>query len=242
MDDSPDNQVIIGFFLGAAGALVDYADNGEQGVDKAMLGDYSVVLMDIQMPVMDGFEATKAIRLGGPPKSEIPIVALTANATRKDFEKCLAAGMNDCIAKPFTPDDLFRILIKHTLPPQVIAPASSGEKLAHTQVDLSYLKSVGNGNPDFIKEMISTFQESIPERIDEIRLLVKDKQWRNLAKEMHKIKPTLMMIGLKSLRAEVMVLEELLNGSQPEGLGERILKVADDLNNALDSLKVKSEE
>ena len=81
--------------------------------------------------------------------------------------------------------------------------------------------------------MISTFQESIPERIDEIRLLVKDEQWRSIAKALHKIKPTLMMIGLKDLREEVMILEDLLGGNQPEVLGKRILQVADELNNAL---------
>ena len=68
--------------------------------------------MDIQMPVMDGYETTKAIRLMETPQRNVPIVALTANATKADVEKCIAAGMDDYLPKPFTPDDLYRKLFK----------------------------------------------------------------------------------------------------------------------------------
>ena len=97
VDDSPDNQTVIGFFLGAAGAQVDYADNGAEGVEKAMSGNYNVVLMDIQMPELDGYEATKQLRSLG---FKTPIVALTAHALKEERERCLSVGCTDHFTKP----------------------------------------------------------------------------------------------------------------------------------------------
>ncbi len=97
VDDAPDNQTVIGLFLGLAGANVDFADNGEEGVKKAMAGDYNVVLMDIQMPIVDGYEATKRLRSQGFLK---PIIALTAHAMKEERDRCLNAGCTDHFTKP----------------------------------------------------------------------------------------------------------------------------------------------
>lgn len=97
VDDSPDNQILIGFFLSSAGASVDYADNGELGMKKALVGDYSMVLMDIQMPDMDGYEATRRLRKCG---FEKPIVAVTALALQEFRDLSLCAGCNDHFTKP----------------------------------------------------------------------------------------------------------------------------------------------
>jgi CheY-like chemotaxis protein len=82
---------------------VDIAENGKIGVDKFRNGDYDVILMDIQMPVMNGLEATAAIR----EFSQVPIIALTANASRQEAERCIKAGCDDYLAKPFKPQDLY---------------------------------------------------------------------------------------------------------------------------------------
>lgn len=176
---------------------IETAENGYVALEKIKSAVFDVVLMDIQMPVMDGFEATKAIRSGEPPKSEVPIIALTANATRKDIEKCLAAGMNDCVPKPFTPDDLLRILIKY-----------SDRKIAYREkttiptinpkpaIDLIYLRTISNDNPEFINDMIDTFLEAMPKSIHEIKYLSNSKRWDALAKAIHKIRPSLIMMGL----------------------------------------------
>jgi PAS domain S-box-containing protein len=116
VDDSPDNQVIIGFFLGAAGASVDYADNGEQGVDKAMLGDYNMVLMDIQMPEVDGYEATRRLRSRG---FEKPIVALTAHALKEERDRCLSAGCNDHFTKPVDRSKLITLVERYSAPDSI---------------------------------------------------------------------------------------------------------------------------
>ena len=93
---------------------VDHAENGKIGLDRVQemgAGYYDVVLMDIQMPVMDGYEATRAIRdLDGEYYKSLAIVAMSANAYDEDVQACLAAGMNDHIAKPFDPGELLKIL------------------------------------------------------------------------------------------------------------------------------------
>ena len=86
--------------------LVEVAENGVIAVEKVTYGDFDIILMDIQMPVMNGYEATRVIRNLSNGKSEVPIVAMTANVMQEEVEKCYSAGMNDFIGKPFDSDDL----------------------------------------------------------------------------------------------------------------------------------------
>jgi CheY-like chemotaxis protein len=238
VEDNDINRLYASSILKSLECKLETAENGYVAIEKLKTGLFHVVLMDIQMPVMDGFEATKAIRSWDPPKSQIPIIALTANATRNDIEKCLAAGMNDCIAKPFTPEDLFRILIKHGSHKQ--APVTSPQRTATTvpppPLDLSYLTSVASGNTDFVREMITTLQESIPKSIDQIKSSAMEMEWGELAKGIHKIKPALTMMGRKDLREEAILLEDLLVNNQTASVTERILLFVQELNMVLDSL------
>lgn len=97
VDDAPDNQTILGYFLEAEGAQVDFADNGNQGVEKALAGDYNLVLMDIQMPDIDGYEATQMLRKQG---YSTPIIALTAHAMKEERERSLKVGCSEHLTKP----------------------------------------------------------------------------------------------------------------------------------------------
>jgi two-component system sensor histidine kinase/response regulator len=109
VEDARLNQVVAIGLMGDARLTVDIAENGEIAVRMVQAGDYDLVLMDMQMPVMNGIDATKAIR-SIPGLALLPIVAMTANAMPGDRERCLAAGMNDHITKPIDPDELFRVL------------------------------------------------------------------------------------------------------------------------------------
>ncbi len=124
VEDSPINQEVAVSLLESAGLQVDLADNGVQAVEKACATDYDLILMDMQMPVMDGLEATMAIRRSG--RTQVPIVAMTANAFGEDRQRCLDAGMNDHLPKPVDPAMLYSKLL-HWLPegqaPAAAAPA-----------------------------------------------------------------------------------------------------------------------
>ena len=110
-EDNPINQEVARALLEEVGLHVDAADDGVQALQKAMANEYDVILMDMQMPHMDGIAATRAIR-GLPAKTSIPIIAMTANAFAEDREACLAAGMNDHVAKPVDPDRLYATLLQ----------------------------------------------------------------------------------------------------------------------------------
>jgi two-component system sensor histidine kinase/response regulator len=112
VEDNELNQEIATEILEAAGCAVSLAMDGAQAVGMVRVADFDLVLMDVQMPVMDGLIATREIRaLHG--RSAMPIIAMTANAMAEDRERCLAAGMDDYITKPIDPDAMFAILRKH---------------------------------------------------------------------------------------------------------------------------------
>lgn len=100
-----------------ANVTIDIAENGKIAVEKISAGDYAVVLMDVQMPVMDGYEAARTIRLlENKQKSKIPIVAMTASVIKSEVDRCYENGMDDFIAKPFEPKDLRNKILKYATP------------------------------------------------------------------------------------------------------------------------------
>ncbi len=124
-EDNPINQEVAAAVLLELGVRVDVADNGEAAVRMAEATAYDLILMDVQMPVMDGLRATAAIRQL-PGRAAVPIVAMTANAFSEDRARCLAAGMNDHLAKPVEPDQLERCVLRWMPPlPAHAAPAGS---------------------------------------------------------------------------------------------------------------------
>ena len=122
VEDNKINQLVASETLLSAGYRVAVADNGEEALAQVDLGGIDLVLMDCQMPVLDGFETTRSIRTTERDKGilvprQLPIIALTANTAKGDREKCLVSGMNDYISKPFNPELLFSIIDQYVLRP-----------------------------------------------------------------------------------------------------------------------------
>jgi CheY-like chemotaxis protein len=209
VEDNDINRLYAKSILKNWNCEVDIAENGLVAIEKVKNNNYDLVLMDVQMPVMDGYETTRAIRLMDLPKRDTPIVALTANATKSDVEKCLASGMNDYLAKPFTPDDLHRKIVDDLK----IKPKEREEKTTPAGIkrhgyDLSYLRSISNDNEDFIKEMMQTFIQTIPGILQEMKTCLVEKNWERLSKLAHQIKPSFTLMGIHDLHTTILFIEE----------------------------------
>ena len=133
VEDNDLNQEVATELLRGAGLVVDVADNGQIAVDKVQQAAYDIVLMDMQMPVMDGVSATRIIRTM-PQFKALPIVAMTANAMQADREACRAAGMDDHVAKPIEPRELFQALLRWVKPRQDAASTTSAPSAARSTV------------------------------------------------------------------------------------------------------------
>ncbi|MBX3744243.1 MAG: PAS domain S-box protein [Verrucomicrobiae bacterium] len=129
-EDNEANQFVVREILEQAGASVDLAANGHAALERVLAHPYDLVLMDMQMPGMDGLEATRRIREQFPP-STLPVVALTANALRSDVDACLDAGMNDYVAKPIERSTLFATLARWL--PTPAPPESTSESPSESQ-------------------------------------------------------------------------------------------------------------
>ncbi|RZA22844.1 MAG: response regulator, partial [Lysobacteraceae bacterium] len=125
VEDNDINQRVATEILEDAGFVVELAEHGQQGVEMVRKHSYDLVLMDMQMPVMDGVSATALIRRDAACNG-LPIVAMTANAMARDRERCMNAGMNDFVTKPIDPDALCAVLLKW-IEPKVAAPASGAD-------------------------------------------------------------------------------------------------------------------
>jgi CheY-like chemotaxis protein len=115
-EDNTINQKLFRKLLNKAGCRVILASNGKQAVEKFIPGKFDLVMMDVQMPIMDGFEATELIRKTEKGNARTPVIAVTAHAMTGDREKCMAAGMNDYISKPVRKSRIIEILEKY-IPP-----------------------------------------------------------------------------------------------------------------------------
>lgn len=110
VEDSRDIQMLLQLFLDKQHIKADFANNGQEGIDKAMEEDYDLILMDMQMPFVDGYSATETLRKRG---FKIPIIALTAHAMKEDRERCLKVGCNDYMTKPINPKLLYKTMAAH---------------------------------------------------------------------------------------------------------------------------------
>src|SRR5690606_23108062 len=157
VEDNEDNRIVARDTLESKATLtITEVVNGQEAIDILKQEDFDVVLMDVQMPVMDGYEATRNIRQHFPtPKNTIPIIALTASVIKSDLDKCRSAGMNDYVPKPFKASQLFSTIAKVTgrTMKYIEKPENEIEKVEKTvtsattqYTDLSYLEKFCEGD------------------------------------------------------------------------------------------------
>jgi PAS domain S-box-containing protein len=209
VEDNDINRMYAANILGKWNCRFDTAENGYIATEKLKKTNYDLILMDVQMPVMDGIEATTVIRKNFPsPTNQIPIIALTANVLKGDPEKYTAIGMNGYISKPFLPRDLYNVIVEHTnsshkAPEQPIA-AEAGEELIY---NLTFLRNMADGDYEFINDLISAFISSVEPAILEMKVQNENLEWQNISKAAHKIKPSIKLMGIPKLHDIAIILE-----------------------------------
>jgi two-component system, chemotaxis family, CheB/CheR fusion protein len=199
VEDMSLNQLLMKTILDEFGFERDIASNGKIAIEKLQAKSYDIILMDLQMPEMNGFEATAYIR--NTLHSKIPIIALTADVTTVDLEKCKALGMNDYIAKPVDEKLLFNKIISLVKKPvkrvkneRKAGDNNNGNKINYT--NLSYLKQHTNSNPALITEMISIYLEQTPPLVSAMKESFEQKNWQSLYAAVHKMIPSFSIMGL----------------------------------------------
>lgn len=201
VEDIPLNQMLLKTLLDDFGFQYDIAVNGKQAIEKLNEKLYDIILMDLQMPVMNGFEATKHIR--EVMRLDTPIIALTAHVTSSDLEKCITVGMNDYITKPLDEVSLQKKIVhlvnqSHIELVQVAHTAMEHMKdckgIKH--INLTKLDKLVKSNPILMSEMISIYLNQTPKLISTAMTCLEEENWDTLAKVIHKIIPSLSIVGI----------------------------------------------
>jgi CheY-like chemotaxis protein len=221
------NQKLISHSIQSTGASFDIAGNGKEVIDLLNLGTYDLILMDINMPEMDGVEATKYIR--NEMKIKTPIISMTGWSNKEDIRKFEKAGMNGTLSKPFGLDILYKTLHDNLI--SLNQTTNSEEKIEEEieeeeevidttppSVDLSLLNELSESDSEYKKTIIHMFLDSMPETIKQIEEAYQEKNYDALAKAAHYAKSSLSVINVEDLRALVARLE--LNCKKMENLHE----------------------
>jgi two-component system, sensor histidine kinase and response regulator len=243
VEDNAVNQKVAVRFLERMGCRVRVADNGAEGVRAYGEAAFDIVLMDLQMPVMDGLTATRRIReLEGQGK-QTPIVALTANAMSGQLERCMEAGMNGFLTKPLEISRLHETLDRYGFS---LAAADKAADAAATQaraiVNLARLNEITDGDPEFTRELIATFIASGEQVMQEVRSALGVFDRPALSRAAHKLKGASANIHAEALRDLAFALEMQAPSLDQPRLRELIEQLAAEFARAAEFLRLQTPE
>jgi CheY-like chemotaxis protein len=223
-EDNEINRRVAFRILDKAGYQCDTVTNGREAISAVETIRYDLVLMDCQMPEMDGFEATAAIRAKERDSAtHLTIVAMTAHAMKGDRERCLAAGMDDYISKPVNPDEMFRVIDEWTGTASPRSPLRGGfaSKKESTFEIEETLRRMGNDR-EFLKGLLEEFLDGSSERIESLRQAADAEDLEQVVREAHSLKGTAANLGAGVIREIALQIEMLGGESQLEGIPERL--------------------
>uniref|UniRef100_A0A832DFQ4 histidine kinase n=1 Tax=Ignavibacterium album TaxID=591197 RepID=A0A832DFQ4_9BACT len=225
-EDNLINQKVAIRTLTSFGYQVDAVLNGEQAVSEHKSKNYDLILMDIQMPEVDGYTATKMIRKLDAPLNSVPIIALTAHALLGDKEKCLVAGMNDYISKPVVAKEIVQIIDKylgiHKNKPQ------GDKKLVDKASDLfdfDRLNQVSLGDKEFEKDLLGDYFKDAEIKLETLKEFISQRNLKKIQELAHTLKGSSYSVGAKAIGDEALGIEISAKSNDIESVEERLIKL-----------------
>jgi CheY-like chemotaxis protein/HPt (histidine-containing phosphotransfer) domain-containing protein len=241
VEDNVFNQELAVDLLKRAGVAVSVAGDGQQALDMLARERFDAVLMDCQMPVMDGYAATRALRLQ-PALRTLPVIAMTANAMVGDREAVLAAGMNDHIAKPIVINEMFATLAKWVKPTRSAAagddrPALNTDRALNGIDARRGLENVG-GNEAFYRRMLGLFRDSEADFVQRFRAARAAGDATSAMRAVHDLKSEAGTLGMHALEEVAAALERACSeGARDADIDDMVHKVINILNEAVDEIR-----
>jgi CheY-like chemotaxis protein len=228
-DDNEMNRLVAEAVLLNFGAIILQAGNGLEAIACLRQQLPDLVLMDIQMPELNGYEATAIIRRDL--KLEVPIIALTANAIKGESEKCIEAGMNDYISKPFSEEQFISTICKYLNRPEM--PVVSSEKPANgvPLFSLAKLNEISRGNEAFVHKMTALFKEQAPATVAEMKEAFIKGDLDRVKSLAHRLKPSFDNLAITSFTGGIRLIENFTGDCNPGGELEGLINELEEIVN-----------
>ncbi len=246
VEDMELNQFIARHIMESWGFEVSMADNGSQAIAMIEQNDYDLVLMDIQMPEMNGMEATRKIRMmNNPAKANLPVIALTGNSLNTDSEKYLAAGMNDYLSKPLSEPKLFEVIAENLKNDKINLIQMKTHELSESSpvsnqklYDLSTIIEISGGDEEFVQTMVSLFVDTVPANLKELNVALQNKNWDMVSKTAHKLKSTLDSMGIHSIGQDIRTVEQTAKTKESlDNIPAMVSRINDVVGKCIDQIK-----
>ena len=215
VEDNEMNRMVVQNTLHYFNCKVTEAENGLEAVKILKTQNFDLILMDIQMPEMDGIEATKVIRKEL--KLSTPIIALTANAFKTEIEKCKQAGMNDYVTKPFEEAVLLEAIVKHTRSKNGNPSLDNEMNPNQPLYNLNVLRDSSRSSDEFVLKMVGIFVEQTKETIQKIDAALESNNFLEISRLIHKIRPSVDNMGILSIQSDMKALEKIAKETQNKG-------------------------
>lgn len=230
VDDGDENRELVKVVLEEMGLKVDAAENGEIGVNKALAGAYDAILMDVQMPVMDGFTATRQLRLK---RVETPIVAMTAHAMKGFEQEIMSVGFSGYMTKPIDIDEMLRKLseflaggqlVEEAAPAIAQAPVSSAP-LIHADLEPPLVSRLGANNPRF-KPIIEKFVLRLRDQMTAMESAWNNRDFDEVARLAHWLKGAGGTVGFDAFTEPAADLEQMAKAKNSSEIEQKILQLS----------------
>lgn len=241
-EDLEMNQFITRSLLEEKGVYVSLAMNGKEAIEKITNYQYDLILMDISMPFIDGMQATSIIRsMQDPLKNNIPIIAMTANAFKKDEIKYKKVGMNGYLSKPFQETQLFSVILE-VLDKQPFVVKEESIELPELNENKLYredfIMGMSNATPAFIQKMVGLFLKTMPTDLELILKSAENKEWKSVEKTAHRMKSAFRGMGIKVVAHKVKLIEDMAAMNQIDhSINKHISELSEMVQNVLNQLK-----